>query len=735
MNVKNRKTNHPSIPQLTDALLLPEQAWKTEESNLIDRFEQMHGEIARLKSSLKEKDQKIIQLESALQQSEFEQIDQDTKLINMGQKLSYKEKQVQSIESELTKIREATFWKYLRAYARLKSLFCTNPKKAFKRTSHKIQMDGLFTTAVQCGTYLLGKGKTSSFHNPLSLPLPEDYEAHRCTHLPSLRQLLWQRQEVLGWSDRPLISLIIPVYNTRIRWLKDLLSSVSNQTYDRWETLLVDDHSTSFQTVTLLRQQTQKDNRFKLIERTENGGAAAACQEGLKFASGLFVAVVDHDDLLEPDALYHVVSKLRSEPDVDIIYSDEILMSENGEVKQTVFRPDYSYNRLLSHPYIVHLTAFRRSLALEVGGFDTSYKTSQDYDLLLRMAAATDRFAHVPKVLYRWRQHAGSMGHQKIAITMGSSIRALQGHLNLKNEPNAVAKPGLSYNFFRVHRPVGPALVSIIIPTRDRLDLLDRCVTTLQKKTLIPKNVQYEFIIADNGSEAKETYSYFRKLEKEGHAVINCEGPFNFSKINNIAARSSGGDTLLFLNNDMEIVEDDWLVALLEHAQRPEIGAVGAKLLYPDGLIQHAGVILGINGCAGHSHQFFPEKEYWRPCGGHLDELLCIRECMAVTAACMMVRRDVFEKVGGFDEDFVVGFGDTDLCLRILHEGYTNLWTPYARLIHYESASRGKGGDDLHLHPEDMIRFQTRWKKVLEKGDPYYNPCLSLDSNNFLPKT
>ena len=702
---------------------------------ILDQFEKANKEIDRLESILRQRDKKIAEMTFMLKQRESEQSNQDARLVALKRKLQYKKKRLQSLENELDEIHRAKAWKFIRAYAQLKSFFHTSPRTALKRTSQKIQMNGLLATIMQGGTYLLKKNGENGHQKSLRLPRPDDYEAFLSASLPRLNQLLSQRQEVLTWKDRPLITLIIPVYNTRIRWLKELLASISNQTYDRWETLLVDDHSTSFQTVALLRKQVKRDQRFKLMERTENGGVAAACQEGLKAASGLFVAIVDHDDILEPHALYHVVSRLRLEPNADIIYSDEILIDENGGVKQAVFRPDYSYNRLLSHPYIVHLTVFRRTLALQIGGFDSSYETSQDYDLLLRLATVTDRFAHIPRALYRWRQHPESMGHQKIGKTMGSSIRALQHHLNLNNASNALVKPGLSYNFFRVHRPTKPVLVSIIIPTRDRVDLLRRCINSLQEKTRLPQKIQYELVIANNESKIGESHSYFRRLKKKGHRVVDCEGPFNFSRINNVAVQHSRGDILLFLNNDIEIVDDGWLVALLEHAQRPGIGAVGAKLVYPDGLIQHAGVILGINGCAGHSHQFFPENEHWRPCGGHLDDLLCIRECMAVTAACMMVQRDIFEKTGGFDEDFVVGFGDTDLCLRILKEGYQNLWTPYARLIHYESATRGKRGDNLHLHPEDRARFQDRWREVLEKGDPYYNINLSCESNNFLPKS
>ncbi len=672
---------------------------------------------------------------SAIAHLNADRISQDARLVELGERLKRKDTLIQTLQDELEEIHSARAWKLLRTYARLKAFFKVNPKTAFKNAFHQAQIVGPSTLARHALGSLIGTGNGGNGHpGALKLPPPAAYENWLSLQCPTLETLLLQRQEVLTWEDRPLISLIIPVYNTQVPWLQRLLCSVSDQTYDRWETLLVDDHSSSADTVAILRQKVNSDRRFKLIERLENGGISAACQEGLEAASGLFAAVVDHDDILEPDALYQIASRLRSQPEVDVIYSDEALMDVNGNTIKVVFRPDYSYHRLMSHPYIVHLTAFRRRLALSVGGFDLSYVTSQDYDLLLRMAAVTDRFVHIPRVLYRWRQHEKSAGHQKMNKVMKSSIRALQNHLSIKNVHNAEVEPGLSFNFFRVRYPLQDARIAIIIPTRDRADLLERCIASIERETELPSHVGYQIIIADNASKKPETFEFFRKLQETGHRVVSCPGPFNFSRINNRAARKSDGDILLFLNNDVEIIEAGWLAALVEYAQRPKVGAVGAKLIYPNGLIQHAGVILGLCQSAGHSHQFFPEHNNWRPSGGHMDELLCVRECMAVTAACLMVRRDLFEKAGGFDEKFVVGFGDTDLCLRIREAGFSNIWTPYARLVHYESASRGKKGDDLHLHPEDIQRLKARWDPLIQKGDPYYNPNLSIWSNNFLPK-
>jgi len=719
----------PKIADLQSTLI-----HKNEEITKLNyTIDQKERELENLQSAIRSKDKEFGELELHHKQleSHHQQIESHHHQIFQQQ-----EAHLISLMDHLNGIQKSRWWKLLQVYTRLKAICYIKPHTAYNKFIQHVRMEGMSSTLRRTWAHSrASEKKNEGSPGSLELPTAKTYGTWISLHRPSSNALLRQSQEVLEWKDRPLISLIIPVYNTRAKWLQDLLASISAQTYDRWEAFLVDDHSSSSSTLAVLTKQCEKDERFKLIKRSRNGGVAAACQDGLEAASGVFAVVVDHDDILEPNALYHIVSRSRSEPAADVIYSDEALTDEIGNIYRVVFRPRYSYYRLLSHPYIVHLTAFRRSIALSVGGFDLSFQVSQDYDLLLRIAAVTNRFSHIPRVLYLWRQHHESTGHRKINEVMANSTRALQRHLNLKEIKGAVAQPGLSFNFFRVRYPIKSALISVIIPTRDRVDFLRRCISSFQKKTELPDNVRHEIVIADNDSKEEETLAYFRELEEDGHLVVPCRGFFNFSRINNMAARVSRGDVFLFLNNDIEVVEPGWLQALLEIAQLPETGAVGAKLVYPDGLIQHAGVIIGINQhAAGHSHQFFPEKEYGQPSGGHLGDLLCIRESMAVTAACLMVRREVFEKVGGFNEEFTVGFGDTDLCLRIREAGFMNLWTPYARLIHYESASRGKRGDAVHLHPEDMKRFKDRWKHTINQGDPYHNPNLSLDSNNFSPK-
>ncbi len=568
----------------------------------------------------------------------------------------------------------------------------------------------------------------------LTLPNPRAYKTWYAHHCCKAEELERQRRELQEWPETPLISLAIPCYNSPPHWLDALLASVHRQSYPDWECILVDDASPRAEHLTVIERWRDQDSRFRLVKHERNQGVGGASQTGLEAAQGEYFAVVDHDDLLEPNALYEVAKVIRQDHP-DVVYSDEVLVRNNGRIIRCEFRPQFSYHFLLSHPYIVHLTAFRRDLLLQVGGFDQSLQVSQDYDLLLRVAAVTHDFRHIPKVLYQWRIHPNSTGHQQMAKVTENSLAALNRHLRLAGlaEDEALAVEGLSFNFFRVRYKIEPATVSVIIPTRDRVDLLGMCVESLLGKTRLPAGVKLELIVANNGSSQPDTLAYFAELEARGHKVLDAPGAFNFSWINNLAAAQAQGEFLLFLNNDIEIVEPDWLEAMLEPMAWDDVGVVGAKLLYPDiGLLQHAGVIIGFNGIAAHDHQFYPEYEHGHLAPGHHHALLAVRECTAVTAACMLVRREAFDKMGGFDADLQVGFGDTDLCLRLHEAGYLCLFTPYARLIHHESATRGY--DAVDTHPVDTQRFKERWAEQLAQGDPYYNPNLSLSGKLFEPR-
>jgi GT2 family glycosyltransferase len=566
----------------------------------------------------------------------------------------------------------------------------------------------------------------------LTLPNAQTYKKWYAKHRCPPAELEQQRREAQGWDNAPLISLAVPCYNSPPRWLDELLASIHRQTYPGWECLLIDDASPRTEHLAVIERWQSQDSRFRLLKQEHNQGVGGASQSGLEAALGDYFAIIDHDDLLEPNALFEVAKVIRGvQPDV--IYSDEMLIRDNGAIIRCEFRPDFSYHFLLSHPYIVHLTVFRREALFQAGGYDPSLQVSQDYDVLLRVAAQTHDFHHIPKVLYQWRTHSGSTGHSLMAKVTQNSLAALNRHLRLAGlaEEDAQAVEGLSFNFFRIRHRIRPCTVSVIIPTRDRVELLKTCIASLLAKTRLPSGVKLEILVVDNGSEQAETLAYFADLEKRGHTIVDAAGPFNFSLLNNLAAKQAKGEFLLFLNNDIEIVDPGWLEAMLELMAWNDVGAVGAKLLYPDiGLIQHAGVIIGYNGIAAHDHQFYPEYEHGRLAPGHNHAMLVVRECLAVTAACLLARREAFDKVGGFDTDLQVGFGDTDLCLRLRQAGYRSLFTPYARLVHHESASRGYHDN----HPVDTKLYQARWQALLAAGDPYYNPNLTLRGKMFEPR-
>ena len=566
-----------------------------------------------------------------------------------------------------------------------------------------------------------------------ALPAKEMYADWYASTRPTSGQLAKQKRNSDNWSDRPLLSVIVPCYESNPEWLNQLLHSIAMQTYGNWECIIIDDGSTNRAHLDVVRRYTTVDSRFRLIISRSNHGVSGTSRKGVEKARGNYVSVVDHDDLLEPDAFYEVAAVIRTQSPA-VVYSDEALTDENGNVFRCELRPDFDYAFLLSHPYIVHLTFLRRDVVKGVGNFRRDYAVSQDYDLLLRVAAQTHDFFHIPKILYRWRVHATSTGHAMMNKVTRLSTASLNNHLKSLglSRSEAWVESGLSFNFFRFRSIVPPCRVTVVIPTRDRIDLLRKCIDSLIGITRIPAGVELSISVVDNGSVDHDTLNYLEQFERAGHTVLRCPDAFNFSRINNLAAERARGDFLLFLNNDIEIVEPDWLLSMLELMKWSDVGAVGAKLLYPEsGLVQHGGVIVGFNGAAAHDHQFYPERQdgHWSP--GHLHTLLTIRECSALTAACMLVRRSAFNMVDGFDEKYAVGFGDTDLCLRLKKNGWRSLFTPYARLVHHESASRGHSNSDPH--PEDTRLFKRRWRAFIKAGDPYYNPNLALTGTPYVP--
>ncbi len=566
-----------------------------------------------------------------------------------------------------------------------------------------------------------------------TLPEASAYAAWHAGTRPNQNVLAKQSVAAAKWKTRPLLSIVVPCYNSNPIWIEQLLDSIAGQSYSNWECIIVDDASLRIEHLDVASRFVKSDSRFQLHICLKNLGVGGTSHKGVELTTGGYVAVVDHDDLLEPDALFEVADVVRKKS-VDVLYSDEALVDEFGNMIRCDFRPDFDYAMLLSHPYIVHLTFFKRDVVMSVGNFRKDYTISQDYDLLLRVASQTKDFFHIPKVLYRWRTHTTSTGHSGIDHVTSHSVNALNNHLKLAGHKKTQAwiEAGLSFNFFRFRSKIKPCTIRVIIPTKDRVDLLKTCIDTLLGVTKLPESVKLYVTIVDNGSVENKTLEYLKNIQSDTIHVLNCPGAFNFSRLNNLAAEQSADDFLLFLNNDIEIVDPDWLEAMLEVMYWQDVGVVGAKLLYPEtGLVQHGGVMIGFNGIAAHDHQFYPERQndHWAP--GHLHTLFTIRECSAVTAACLLMRRTAFDSINGFDELFAVGFGDTDLCLRAINSGWRCLFTPYARLIHHESASRGYV--DYDPHPDDTARFKKRWAKFIKAGDPYYNANLCLAGEPYNP--
>jgi GT2 family glycosyltransferase len=554
---------------------------------------------------------------------------------------------------------------------------------------------------------------------------------------------LWLQQNELRRSDierlrdaaavlayRPVISVIMPTYNPPELYLREAIESVLTQVYDNWELCIADDASTAPHVRPVLEEYMAMDARIKVDFRAQNGHIAHASNSALALATGEFIALFDHDDVLTPDALYENARVLNGHPDADMIYSDEDKIDDRGKRSNPYFKPDWSPDSFLSRNYVSHLGVYRLALVMDVGAFRPGFEGSQDYDLVLRLVERTHRIHHIPRVLYNWRIHAASVASgvgvknyaydaAMAAIAEAMHRRGEPGRVEmLKNDPgNYVVRYDLKKDW----------KVSIVIPTRDHAEDLERCLTSIFAKSTYRN---FEIVILDNGSVEPATMTLFAKwraLEPERIKVVRHDVPFNYSEINNYAVRQSTGEIVLLLNNDTEIIARDWIEAMLEQAQRPTVGCVGAKLLYEDGTIQHAGVVMRIGGVAGHSHRF-----YDRDAPGYFHVVKTVNNYSAVTAACLMIRREVWDQVGGLDEELSVAFNDVDFCLRVRDAGYRNVYVPHAELYHYESKSRGF--DDTPKKIARSIKeqqfMQRRWN-IVATDDPYYSPHLSLTSEDY----
>jgi GT2 family glycosyltransferase len=528
--------------------------------------------------------------------------------------------------------------------------------------------------------------------------------------------------------ERPLISIVMPVYNTPSEVLRQSVQSVFDQAYRNWQLCIADDGSDEAATLDVLQGLERRDRRrVKITRLPRNQGIAAASNAAAELATGEFVAFLDHDDLLTPDALLEVAQRLERVPDADLVYSDEDKISMDGRRSEPFHKPDFSPEYLLSSNYICHFTAMRRTIFKNAGCFRVGFDGSQDYDLILRATELARRVEHIPKILYHWRKVPGSAAGDagaKGGLWRESSRKALQSAVERRAWKADVLNGSLP-GTYRVKFAVDPSLhVTIIIPTENRADLLQKCVDSILRHTRHPS---FEILVVCNNCENATTREYLERRSKSDPVrFIDCNIPFNYSRINNLAVEECESPFLLFLNDDIEITVDGWLSSMLEFAQERAIGGVGARLLYPNDTIQHAGVVVGMLGVAGHLHRHMPADQ-----PGYFGWADTIRNSSAVTGACLMTRREVFNAVGGFTEGFTVAFNDIDWCLKVREAGFRIVYTPYARAYHHEMASRGSDAT-----PEAAPRFRreiagmlARWGHLIS-SDPFYNPNLTLMSED-----
>lgn len=534
-----------------------------------------------------------------------------------------------------------------------------------------------------------------------------------------------------GLATRPTFSVLLPTYNTDERWLRACIDSMRAQVYPDWELCIADDASTKSSIRRILREYSESDPRIKVVFRDVNGHIAEASNTALSLARGDWIALLDHDDELSPVALLECAIAIDANPGWRMLFSDEDKIDERGNRSDPYFKSDWNPELFRSQNCICHLGVYQRSLIKEIGGFRVGYEGAQDWDLALRASERLGggQVGHVAKVLYHWRMIEGSTalapGEKNYAHA--AAQRTLADHAARALPGTRVLEIPRCSGYFRMQHPVPSPLplASVLIPTRDRSDLLRQCVDSILEGTDYDA---LEIIILDNGSVEQATKDYFDELREERKVRIErVDAPFNFSAINNRGAAIARGEILVLLNNDIEAIGRDWLREMVSHAIRPEVGAVGAMLYYPGDTVQHAGVVLGIGGVAGHA---YVGLQRGNPGDKHRAALA--QAVSAVTGACLAVRASVFHEVGGLDERLAVAFNDIDFCIRVREAGYRNIWTPFAELYHHESASRGY--EDT---PEKAARFRTeedfmkaRWGELLQR-DPYYNPNLALDASPY----
>ena len=641
--------------------------------------------------------------------------------------------QVSNSHAYINKIQSSKFWKLRNYYIKVKQPIL-NPIKTLKKIRYKfdafkfhIQREGLYLSLIRTYNFIIhGKGKINRFEKQPSSEKARQKKAYQ-EWIKKNEQYNPKKikKSIRKFQFKPKISVITPVYNVDPKWLRLAVNSFLNQYYNNCELCLYDDASTNISTRQFLQALKNENHpNIKIRLGKVNQNISIASNQAIKMASGEYICLLDHDDELAPHALFEIVKTINQYPKVDYIYSDEDKIDETGQRCDPYFKPNWNIDFFFTNNYTCHLSVFRKSIIEQINGFRTKYNGSQDYDLVLRYITKAKSIQHIPKILYHWRKIPGSTAQKSESkdYTSDAGLKALQD--NLSKHSNIEIKQGKIPNTYRVIRNLtSDPLVSIIIPFKDKPDILKKCLDSIIEKTSY-KN--YEIICVSNNSTQKETVTLMESFHKKHNVrFLQYNVPFNYSKINNFATKFAKGEHLLFLNNDTEVINANWLFNLLEHSVRRKIGAVGAKLLYPDETIQHAGVIIGLGGIAEHSHKKHPNNENGYFNTPHLTQLVS-----AVTGACLMIKKELFNSVGGFDDkNLSIAYNDVDLCLRLIEKNYKNVYTPYAILYHHESFSRGKDKNDSQINrfkKESNFMIQ-RHKRIFKKGDYYYNQNLNLN--------
>jgi GT2 family glycosyltransferase len=530
------------------------------------------------------------------------------------------------------------------------------------------------------------------------------------------------KKEIENLKYKPFLSVIIPTYNTPLSIIKETVSSVNKQFYKNFEIIIYDDASKD----EYLKKYLEKINKgnTKVFFSKKNKGISITSNLAAKKASGDYLVFLDHDDTLSPNALYEVVKYLNKNRSIDYIYSDEDKLSHKGEREDPFFKPDFSYDMLLTYMYITHIRVIKKNTFEKLGGLDKKYDGAQDWDFALRLFEKKGTFGHIPKILYHWRKNPNSTADEDSGAKSYAYKKQqllIEEHLKRMNVKSTV-KEGYFKGSYKVDREIiGNPKIEIIIPFKDKVEYLKDCIESIQKLSTY-KN--YEICLVNNNSKSEKTYQYLETLNNNPRIKkLEYKKEFNYSLINNFAVKRTESDYVLFLNSDTKIITPRWIEEMLSIAQRKDIGAVGGLLLYKDNTIQHAGIILGLGGVAAHSHRGFPSNS-----NGHGGLVSCVRDVSAVTAACLLIQRDKFLKIKGFDENLKIAYNDVDLCLRLKRIGFSNIYTPYSKLYHYESKTRKK---TVGENEKDTNFFLKRWKKYIEKGDPFYNSNLTLSKEDY----